>query len=156
MFSFVLFLLRVPRWELQIRREQQTKKGEDGVHQRADSRTGGRVRPSQLLDQTEALRNRREPGSHGKTGETTTSYRTCSSIILSGFNFGLGAFLSSCGRGLLYSRCFKKLSLWLSQSRNGERQRKFCPLRRFRLLRLTNWSVRGKALPTDIREINST
>lgn len=69
--SFSLFLLRVPRWELQIGCEQQAKEGADSVHQRANSRTGGRIRPSQLFDQTEAVRNRRKPGSHGKAGEMT-------------------------------------------------------------------------------------
>lgn len=68
---FLLFLLRVPRWELQIGCEQQAEEGADGIHQRADSRTGSRIRPSQLFDQTEAVRNRRKPGSHGKAGEMT-------------------------------------------------------------------------------------
>ncbi len=118
--SFLLFLLRVPRWELQIGCEQQAKEGADGIHQRADSRTGDRIRPSQLFDQTEAVRNRRKPGSHGKAGEMTdhnlvpVHQSFCQKLPLFVF-FGFGAFLSSCGYGvgLLYSRCFCKISFWL-------------------------------------------
>lgn len=117
--SFLLFLLRVPRWELQIGCEQQAKEGADSVHQRANSRTGGRIRPSQLFDQTEAVRNRRKPGSHGKAGEMAECdlvpvHQSFCQKLLSFYLFsGFSAFLSSHGLGLLYSRCFCKLSFWL-------------------------------------------
>lgn len=60
----VVFGFRVPGRELQVRREQQTQEGEDGVHQGADPRAGGRVRPPQLPNQTKALRDRRQPRPH--------------------------------------------------------------------------------------------
>lgn len=94
---FLLFLLRVPRWELQIGCKQQAKEGADGIHQRADSRTGDRIRPSQLFDQTEAVRNRRKPGSHGKAGEMTDNNLVpvhqsfCQKLPLF-FFFGFGDF----------------------------------------------------------------
>lgn len=114
MFSsipFLFFLFRVPRWELQIGCEQQAKEGADGVHQRADSRTGGRIRPSQLFDQTEAVRNRSEPGSHGKAGEMTdrdlvpVHQSFCQKLPLVFFNPAVAMDV-----GLLYSRCFWKIS----------------------------------------------
>lgn len=118
-FHSCFFLLRVPRWELQIGCEQQAKEGADSIHERANSRTGGRIRPSQLFDQTQAVRNRRKPGSHGKAGEMTerdlvlVHQSFCQKLLLFFFFSGFSGFLSSHGMGLLYSRCFCKLSFWL-------------------------------------------
>lgn len=60
----VVFGFRVPGRELQVRREQQTQEGEDGVHQGADPRAGGRVRSPQLPNPAKALRDRRQPRPH--------------------------------------------------------------------------------------------
>lgn len=53
---------RVTGRELQVGCQQQTAEGAHSVHQGADPRAGGRVRPPQLPDAATALRDRRQPG----------------------------------------------------------------------------------------------
>lgn len=65
-----------------MRAERQTAQGEDGLHQGADPRAGGRVRPPQLPDPTTTLRDRRQSRPHRETSMYTPTMRFFVVVVL--------------------------------------------------------------------------
>lgn len=72
MTQHVCLSARNPEPEQQGGNEQPVAEGKDGLHQGAAAGAGSRIRPPQLLDEAQEIRDRREPGSHRETSTSQT------------------------------------------------------------------------------------